>query len=219
MCTILPAQALTVVELFTSQGCPSCPAAEAYLEKLSHDKNIISLAYHVDYWNRDGWTDPYSDPDFTQRQYDYSNTLNQPGRVYTPQFVVNGHRVGKVPLALTMPVILRVAKNDLTLPVTLKYNSHVLEINIPKSAYKNAIIWLVSYTNNPIINVKAGANKGRKMSGTHVVRAFTEIGIYQGKKTTLSLATTEVPDTDFVAVLVQSIGPKRILGAAKLNLN
>lgn len=80
-----------LIQLFTSQGCSSCPHADALLEKLNKDKNlnIISLAYHVDYWDRLGWKDPFSKQDFTQLQYNYERHLGH-GSVYTPQAVVNG---------------------------------------------------------------------------------------------------------------------------------
>lgn len=82
-----------VVELFTSQGCSSCPPADAQLARLTEraektKENIIALSFHVDYWNRLGWEDPYSNKAYSNRQYRYSGYLS--GRVYTPQMVVNG---------------------------------------------------------------------------------------------------------------------------------
>src|SRR5215831_6029686 len=86
---------LTVVELFTSQGCSSCPPADAYLGELAGRSDVIALAFHVDYWNYIGWMDPFSSKHMTQRQKDYQRTLNQ-RYVYTPEMVVNGtaHEVG-----------------------------------------------------------------------------------------------------------------------------
>src|SRR6516164_10851500 len=93
----LPALAETpvVVELFTSQGCSSCPPADAYLGELAARKDVIPLAFHVDYWNYIGWADPFATKQMTQRQRDYQRALNQ-RYVYTPEMVVNGeaHEVG-----------------------------------------------------------------------------------------------------------------------------
>ncbi len=80
---------LTVVELFTSQGCNSCPPADAYLEDLVQRDDVLALGFHVDYWDRLGWRDTLGDPSFTARQYGYAGTLQRSG-VYTPQAVVDG---------------------------------------------------------------------------------------------------------------------------------
>src|SRR6266404_7069098 len=90
-----PAPKPVVLELFTSEGCSSCPPADALLKKLDDagsldNVEIIAIEEHVDYWNRLGWTDPFSSPDWTERQQRYSQTLRRDG-VYTPQLVVNGH--------------------------------------------------------------------------------------------------------------------------------
>lgn len=96
---LLPSAALArqpvVVEMFTSQGCSSCPPADRYLSELSRTAGVIALAYHVDYWNRIGWTDPFSSPKWTARQNEYA-ALFKSSQVYTPQAVVAGgsHLVG-----------------------------------------------------------------------------------------------------------------------------
>lgn len=79
---------VAVLELFTSQGCSSCPSADRLLDMYSNKENVIALSFHVDYWNRLGWKDPYSSSEYTQRQYKYASSLNS--SVYTPQLVING---------------------------------------------------------------------------------------------------------------------------------
>ncbi|MEO7394634.1 MAG: DUF1223 domain-containing protein, partial [Chitinophagaceae bacterium] len=79
---------MAVLELFTSQGCSSCPSADRLLETFNRKENVIALSFHVDYWNRLGWRDPYSSKEYTQRQYEYASALNS--SVYTPQLIVNG---------------------------------------------------------------------------------------------------------------------------------
>ena len=92
----------TYIELFTSKYCPSCPGVESYLKtEAAENPNLIIVMENVDYWDRPGQTDPHGNPDFTQRQYDYSNLLaDRPGKVFTPQPIINGVEVAEPPMFL-----------------------------------------------------------------------------------------------------------------------
>src|SRR5690348_4653604 len=88
--TAIAAPRPIVVELFTSQGCSSCPPADALLNELAQRPDVVALGFHVDYWDYLGWKDPLSAPGSTQRQRDYARLLNQP-TIYTPEMVIDGH--------------------------------------------------------------------------------------------------------------------------------
>jgi hypothetical protein len=172
---------LVLVELFTSEGCSSCPPADKNLTYLNEkqpfaDAEVIALSMHVDYWNRLGWKDPFSSAQFSERQSDYSNIFNLDG-VYTPQMVVDGRAqfVGSnfeearkaVNSALKNP------KANIELALT----DNKLQINItdlPKHSAAN--VFLAVAENNLTINVKNGENGGRTLSHTAVVRDLKTIG-------------------------------------------
>lgn len=117
------APAPMVVELFTSKYCPNCPAAESYLDKqAAADKGILIVMENVDYWDRPDAKDPYGNPDYTQRQYDYSNQAgisDRPGKVWTPMPILNGARVADTPLFINWGGALEKAKAE-PAPATLK---------------------------------------------------------------------------------------------------
>ena len=174
--TYLPASKnVAVLELFTSQGCSSCPSADRLLEEYSTKDNVIALSFHVDYWNRLGWKDPYSSKEFTKRQYDYASALN--ANVYTPQLVINGQSE-------------MVGSDGRKIDNTLKKvwsQDHSSEISIQSAKLENGKVMinysLTGNTANASLNIaivekktmtaiKAGENGGVTLSGTNVVRNF-----------------------------------------------
>jgi hypothetical protein len=180
-------EGFAVIELFTSQGCSSCPPADALLgreiaayEKMG--KKLVALSFHVDYWNRLGWTDPYSQSLFTQRQYRYAAKLKGDG-VYTPQAIVNGQQatVGgnqaklesfiKQALAEKPGATLSIDGVQPTadsLQLTYQYSGPVAELHA-------AIVQ--QQVSTP---VKAGENGGRTLTNYHVVRSWQTVPIQTG---------------------------------------
>lgn len=212
---------LTVVELFTSQGCSSCPGAEAYIGSLQKKRDdILVLSFHVDYWDRLGWQDPYADPEYTQRQYDYSNYLSgRPGRVYTPQIVIDGTRVAGSPYQITTPIQLGLVDQSHKIAPTITPTTEGLTITVPAgSAPLNPTIWLVGYDTSHTNEVKRGKNSGKKLTSTHTVQHLRELGTWDGNVWSYHLTTDQFPSTDALAILVQEAGPQQILGAATYNL-
>lgn len=207
-----------VLELFTSQGCSSCPAAEAYIGSLSRKReDVLVLSFHVDYWDRLGWKDPYAKPEFTERQYDYSNYLSdRPGRVYTPQIVVAGSRVARVPYQITTPIQLRLAKDTpYTTQPSVTPTQDGLLVTIPEGkATQNPRIWLVGYDDAHSNKATSGENKGRKLISTHTVQHLEDLGTWEGQEVRIPLPQENLPPTPYLAVLVQESGPQRILGMA-----
>lgn len=173
-----------VVELFTSEGCSSCPPADALVNKTSkatekEGKNVFYLVYHVDYWNRLGWKDPYSKFQFTQRQETYSRVLSGK-EVYTPQVIINGENgfVGSNAnklnegindaLSTTAKIFVTAAKDSIvndTLYITYKTTN-------PGSNY----FLRFALTESGLVNeVTKGENKGKTLHHDHVVRYFSSI--------------------------------------------
>lgn len=169
---------VAVLELFTSQGCSSCPSADRLLDEYNNKENVIALSFHVDYWNRLGWKDPYSSSEYTQRQYTYASALNS--SVYTPQLVINGENemVGSDAKRID---------NTLKKIWSQDTNSDISIENVNLSNGKAAINYTISgNTNNYLLNIalvekktvtaiKSGENGGVTLNGTNVVRNFKSI--------------------------------------------
>jgi len=215
---------LTVVELFTSQGCSSCPPADAFLGELAMRDHVLALSFHVDYWDYIGWKDPFASADNTRRQRDYSRKLGL-RYVYTPQMVIQGaaHATGSDRSA----VLDRIEKNRAVarIPVDLRQGDdggvRLFIADAPEGvAAEEAAVWLVVFDRELLTPVKRGENKGRKLRNYNVVRRLSRIATWRGKA--LDMAVT-VPDMvpgggRACAVLVQSEETGRILGAAALGL-
>lgn len=218
---------LTVVELFTSQGCSSCPPADAFLGELAGRDDVLALSFHVDYWDYIGWKDPFASADHTRRQRDYSRTLGL-RYVFTPQMVIQGaaYATGSDRPA----VIDRIEKNRALarIPVELRQGDDGgVRLFIADTTAKGgeaadeAAVWLVVFDREHLTPIKRGENKGRKLRDYNVVRQLSRIATWRGRA--LDMAVT-VPDMvpgggRACAVLVQSQRTGRILGAAALGLD
>jgi hypothetical protein len=173
-----------LLELFTSEGCSSCPPADKLLEEIDRTQpieraDLVVLSEHVDYWNRDGWTDPYSSPTFTERQQVYASRLGV-SDIYTPQIVVDGTRsvVGgnwpKVESAIRQS--LREAK--ISISVAAKRNEDKAEIHVeiaPTSTKERAVVYLVLAHDRVRSQVARGENAGRDLSHVAVAYSVREI--------------------------------------------
>jgi len=202
-------QAVTVVELFTSQGCSSCPPADVVLRKLSErkeaDKQLLCLSFHVDYWNRLGWTDPYSQAAFSQRQRSYAR-LKQNGRVYTPQMVLNGQYafVGSN-AELTDRYLSHLQKlpssMQVTLAATTATDGQIAVSYRVTGETKNR--WLqVALVNQQEQNaVPRGENQGRTLAHANVVRVFKTIELADAAQGRVSLALPKGVKADAVKII------------------
>jgi len=213
------AAAPVVVELFTSQGCSSCPPADKFLGELAQRSDVLALAFHVDYWNYIGWTDPFASKLATQRQRDYSQRLAL-RYVYTPQMVVNGvaEGVGAEPETID-PLITAAAADDASRAITMlgRAANGRLTVHIDAGTPPEpASIWLVGFDREHTTRVLHGENEGRTLKDYQVVRSFQEIGTWNGAALDLDVAGNAVSGDGSVAVLVQLRGTGRIIGAATL---
>ena len=212
------AKPLVVVELFTSQGCSSCPPADTYLGELAAEPNVLALAFHVDYWNYIGWTDPFASKLATQRQRDYARQLGL-RYVYTPQMVINGTAEGVGSERQTIAPLIKAAASDRQkTAVTLRRDTDgKLVVHVGEgAAHEPATIWLVGIDHERSTKVTRGENGGSTLHEFQIVRSFKEIGTWRGQTLDLTVAGSEAAGDGNVAVLIQLGGTGRIIGAAAL---
>ncbi len=225
------APGIAVIELFTSEGCSSCPPADSVLSALhaaakKNGTRVYTLAFHVDYWDKLGWPDRFASADFTKRQYDYAAAFNSRS-VYTPQTVVNGSaefvgsdqkRTGtEIEKALSKAPALTVTA---TLATRKPGEPFTVEVSAP-GAPAGSRICLALAEDGLVSDVKKGENAGRKLTHDGVVRAFAVVPIGEGKATKITLnapADTKEPSTSLVAY-VQEKGTLHVLGAVALATN
>ncbi len=209
-----------VVELFTSQGCSSCPPAEKLLGELARRDDVVALEFHVDYWDYIGWVDPFAQPAFDDRQEGYVRSLRKPYK-YTPQMVINGavDAVGSHRNRVEKAIKLAKAKAAGSGPdVMLRREGDTLEVMIggAKGSGDYDII-LVTYDHMHATFVARGENGGRKLINSNVVRAYEMIGEWNGEAVTHSVSLKDKPGNGGCAVIVQERDYGRIAGAAKLS--
>lgn len=213
---------LVVVELFTSQGCSSCPPADAYLADLTKRADVLPLAFHIDYWNYIGWVDPFATKETTQRQRDYAKALAL-RYVYTPQMVVNGSAEGVGSERGTIERLIeaaRQAKREApSLSLEKRPDSTIVAYVGPGTPDKPATLWLVTFDPQRATKVLRGENGGRMATDYQVVRSIRSVGTWTGKPAevpcgTVSTASSATPSG--TAVLLQTEGPGPILAAAVL---
>jgi len=215
-----------VVELFTSQGCSSCPPADALLGELAKRTDVLALGFHVDYWDYIGWKDPYASKLATKRQRQYAETFKL-SYVYTPQMVVNGvtESVGSdragieaaVEKAKTRPA----ARPSLTLE---RLSDGGLLVHVGEAEPKRpATVWLACFDRQKSTPVPRGENAGSTLTNYHIVRHFEALGTWKGPMLELAVAPAVVaeyagrPDQD-MAVLIQADGVGPILAAQRLGV-
>ena len=234
--TPLPASAgepRAVIELFTSQGCSSCPAADKVLGELSRDPTLVTLSLPVDYWDYLGWKDTLALHGHSNRERAYADTRGD-REVYTPQVVVNGimHVLGSDKAAIEQAIAqTRQSAAPLTLPVTIAVADGKVSVNVPAANGENASaeVWLCPITGKAQIAIERGENRGHTLAYTNVVRRWVKLGDWSGKAETFSLPMAELADADFslrdidrVAVIVQSgvaAKPSLMLGAGTVSLH
>jgi hypothetical protein len=208
-----------IVELFTSQGCSSCPAADAYFETLLNTAGVIPLSYHVDYWDYLGWRDTLASVDYSQRQYDYASSRGDRD-VYTPQSVVNGrnHYVGSNKSTVSDGIAAARADGSAAwVDIAMSENATDVMIDIAAgSSGKDATLWLMAFAPVVSVEILKGENAGNTVNYSNVVRKMVPAGMWHGEKASLVLPRSSVIPSDckgWVALLQEGkVGP--IIGAA-----
>lgn len=206
-----------VVELYTSQGCSSCPPADEMLTELSARDDVIALALHVDYWDYIGWVDEFANPAHTRRQQDYARAAGET-TIYTPQFVIAGQDI--VIGARGMDVADLIAAHrtqEHSVAVALDWSGDTLLIDAEMdgtSSDGNYVIQLVQIMPEKSVDIRRGENAGRTINYSNVVQSLDVIGQWDGVSP-LSLEA-DVTNAEQVAVIVQHGTNGPVVGAAKL---
>jgi hypothetical protein len=175
------ASAPVLVELFTSQGCSSCPPADELAGELVNDPNNFVVSFNVDYWDYLGWRDTLAKPEYSQRQYDYAKVRGD-GSVYTPQMVVNGatHVVG----SNRREVVTQIEssrRQTLIADVALTLSKKMISIEIPAAAYKGeATLWLMAVEPRVVQKIERGENSGKDIVYVNVVRNLARAAMWDG---------------------------------------
>lgn len=200
-----------LVELFTSQGCNSCPPADAYLGDLAKRRDVIALAFHVDYWDAIGWKDPFGDAAWTARQRLYSKTLGT-SQIYTPQMVVDGgnHAVGSDRRDVERLIGAAAKRERPTLEV--RRSPEGLDLTVRGSG--DGELWIVGYDPRHDTKVARGENAGRTLAEFNVVRGLVRVDAWKGGALTRSVATADLPPGAAYVAVLQAPGPGRVIAAA-----
>jgi len=213
-----------VIEMFTSQGCSDCPAADALLKQYLEDRNIVGLSLPVDYWDYLGWKDTLAGPRNAERQRKYAERFGI-GNVYTPQAVVNGAAEVLGSSQSEIDRAIRATETALAssrVPVHFWHfgTSIIIEAGAatPGSEPKEATIWLAVVQRSVQVPVKGGENSGKILTYYNVVRELTPVGLWNGRPTTIRLARAAVmrPELEDLVVLIQEASTGPIIGAARM---
>jgi hypothetical protein len=215
------ANGFAIVELFTSEGCSSCPPADELAIKLSkeYSSNVYFLSFHVDYWNDLGWKDKFSKADFTQRQRKYAALFNLKS-IYTPQVVVNGKKefVGSGENWLRRTIIEELNEKSLSdLSVAAKSNGNIISVSYKMQLSNNYILNVALVQLNAETAVKKGENTGRRLRHLNVVRDFQTISANQTAEGNLEFKIPEdLPSGEMkVIAFLQNKTSLKIIGVAE----
>jgi hypothetical protein len=215
----LAADSKPVVELFTSQGCSSCPAADRILGELAHGGRVIALSVPVDYWDYLGWKDTLAQHAHSLRQRGYAGGRGD-RQVYTPQVVVNG---ATQVIGSDRAAIEAACKNAPALPISVSRKGDAVEIDIGAGQGAPATVWLLTVARATPVAIGRGENQGRTITYSNVVRSWQRVAEWTGTPLTSSVSLRELnaKDADAVVVLLQpgSVeNPGPIRGASILDL-
>jgi hypothetical protein len=216
---------ITVVELFTSQGCPACPRADKLLGELAVRDDILALSQHVDYWDYYGWPDPFASDVYSHRQQRYLDQRGLP-YVYTPQIVVDGkhHASGNKPHDVMSRIESAQKDNQGRIGLHLERLSDTqirIQISDVDARYRGeAEIIIVRYDDKHVTEVTGGENRGKTITNFHVVRLMRPVALWNGEAVDVVVALQELEGARpaYCAIFVQERGQGRILGASAVDM-
>ena len=203
-----------VVELFTSQGCSSCPPADALMVELSQDPDVVALTLPVTYWDYLGWKDTLGQDAFSKRQKLYAKARGD-NQIYTPQAVINGtsHMIGSEKSEIRKRIA-DITTDPLDAAITLTEDGGTLRIALaplPGAPETSGSVWVLPTSRAVTVPITRGENQGKTVSYANVVRALMRVGSWDGKagEIRVPIAATQAPDADGYVVIVQAEKPGR----------
>lgn len=208
-----------VVELYTAQGCASCPSANKMLDALAEDTGVVALTFSVDYWDYLGWSDTFAKPEFTARQRAYVSRLRLK-EIYTPEVVVQGRREApgvdqdKIEQLVAAERARKPAPHSAPTISVLRHGRRVT-LGAGTAPARAADVWLIRY--DPMrrdVKVKAGENAGKTVTHYNVVRDLTRLGAWTGTRRSFSLPASEIPGLKAL-VVIQAPAGGPILAASR----
>jgi hypothetical protein len=207
-----------VVELFTSEGCSSCPPAETYIGELTQRHDVLALTFHVDYWDDLGWRDRFGLPEAVQRQRAYAKSLRL-ASVYTPQAVIDGRDnfIGSDRTAIGRS--LAEARHGVAVALSVREGEVLIDVDAQPQGAPSEVL-LVAYLRTAVSSIGRGENAGRTIKEFNIVRDFHSLGRWSGQKQQYhARVDTLPPDATDVAILLQPVGQAPIIGAATIALH
>lgn len=205
-----------VVELYTSQGCSSCPPADELLGKLAKRDDVIALSLHVDYWDYIGWKDIFASPQYTDRQHAYARAAGK-RMVYTPQMVIAGQDlvVGTKPGEVGR--LIRAHNNAPSqVGITVERNGDQVQITADPlvKGLGELVVQMVRFTDGETVRIKRGENAGRKLAYHNVVTEWSVLKTWNGSSALTFSAN--IPGNDECVIIVQAANHGSILAAARV---
>jgi hypothetical protein len=205
-----------VVELFTAQGCSSCPPADAYLGKLSEQPGVVALAFHVDYWDSSGWRDKFELRQAVERQNAYVRNFHR-ASAFTPQFVIDGRKDAMDTNSIVQA--LHEARDAVPVTLAVREGQVVVDVGEKQGEHPSDVL-LVAFLRHAETNVGRGENAGKSLEEFNIVRSIRTLGDWKGPAADYKVSVSSLPsDATDVAVLVQSRGEGPIVGAAAQSLH
>jgi hypothetical protein len=200
-----------VIELFTAQGCSSCPPADAFLGQLTERPDVVALAFHVDYWDSSGWRDRFELRQSVERQNAYVRNFHR-ASAFTPQFVIDGRKDAMD----TNSIVQALHEPRDAVPVTLVVRDAQVVVDVgEKQGGRPSDVVLVAFLRHAVSNVGRGENAGKNLEEFNIVRSIRTLGEWKGATENYKVSVSSLPsDATDVALLVQSRGEGPIVGAA-----
>ncbi len=216
-------RAPTVVELFTSQGCPGCPSADALLKRTRERSDVLVLSWAIDYWDRLGWEDTFAKPEHSKRQAGYNKQMGVAG-VFTPEAIIDGQLWCKGADKTALNNKIERAQKVVPLPftMTLSQKDDKIRTTLPQTKLPVILtIRVVWFTADAMVQIEGGVNEGRNLHYTNVVRASWDVGDWDGEKMDVALALKDAAENgaDHVALLLADSETGKIYSAASLKIN
>lgn len=219
-------QPKAVVELFTSQGCHSCPPADKLIGEFAKGNEILALSWHVDYWDYLGWKDVFASKSNTERQYRYAKSLHE-RQVYTPQAVINGraHAVGSNRKEISKTINgFEDSSQGMIVPINAKMTNESIKITVANSAVAaDATLYMVFFNKEHKVAIKQGENSGKTLSYHNVVHNIQTLGMIKsnGLEMEFPVADMKRHGYDGCALILQKNdvegNPSAIIGATVIS--